>query len=65
VHDGRRVEGALTWVAVAVPGIFAGISWGATDGWPWWSRVLVGIAAGLVIYAALHVAIKGLKSNRR
>jgi phosphatidylglycerophosphate synthase len=65
MHDGRRADGALTWVAVAVPGIFAGISWAATEGWPLWNRVLVGVAVALVIYAAIHYAIKNVKGNRR
>ena len=65
MHDGRRVDGALRWVAVAVPGVFAGVSWAATEGWPLWNRILVGIAVGLVIYAACHFAIKGTTSKRR
>ena len=65
MHDDRRVDGALAWVAVAVPGVFAGISWAATEGWPLWNRILIGVAVGVVIYAAIHVAIKGVTGNRR
>lgn len=63
-HD-RGSDGALRWVAVAVPGIFAGIGWAATDGWPLLSRVLAGIATALVVYAALHFLLKGLKGTKR
>ena len=63
--DDRREDGVLTFLAVAVPGLFAGTSWGATGGWPWWNRVLVGVSVGLVVYAAIHLAIKGIRRNRR
>jgi hypothetical protein len=65
MQDDRRFDGARTWAAVAVPGIFAGISWAATEGWPLWNRILAGVAVALVIYAAIHFAIKGIKGNRR
>jgi hypothetical protein len=65
MHEGRRADGVLTWVAVAVPGVFAGVSWAATEGWPLWNRILIGVAVGVVIYAAIHLAIKGVKGNRR
>jgi len=66
VMDGnRRGDGVLTWVALAVPGMTAGLGWAATDGWPTWNRVLAAAAVGLVIYAVIHFVIKGIRPNRR
>ena len=61
MQDERRGDGVLTWAAVAVPGIFAGVGWAATEGWPVWYRILAGTAAALVIYAAIHLLLKGVK----
>jgi hypothetical protein len=55
-----RGDAVLKWLAVAVPGISAGISWTATAGWPAVNRILVGIAVGVVIYALIHFALKGM-----
>lgn len=65
MQDDRRNNGALRWAALAVPGIFAGISWAGTEGWPLWNRILAGIAAALVVYAAIHLLLKGVKGNGR
>ncbi len=65
MHGDRRGDGVLTWVALAVPGMTAGLGFAATEGWPVWNRALAGVAVGLVVYAALHFAIKGVKGNRR
>lgn len=59
-----RDDGVLGWVAVAVPGIFAGIGWAATDGWPLLSRILAGTAAALVVYAAIHFLVRGVKRTK-
>lgn len=61
----RRGDGVLTWVALAVPGMTAGVGWAATDGWPAWNRVLAAVAVGLVIYAVIHFAIRGIRGDRR
>jgi len=65
MHGDRHGDGVLTWVALAVPGMTAGLGFAATEGWPIWNRVLAAVAAGLVVYAALHFAIKGVKGNGR
>ena len=64
MQDDRRGDAVLKWIAVAVPGISAGIGWTATAGWPPLNRVLAGIATGLVIYAFIHFAMKALNRNR-
>ena len=56
-------DAVLKWLTVAVPGIFAGLGWTATSGWPPMNRVLAGVAVGLVIYAVIHFAIKALNRN--
>jgi hypothetical protein len=63
MRSDRRRNDVLGWVAVAVPGIFAGLGWAATDGWPLANRVVTSVAAALVVYAALHWLLKGLRRN--
>ena len=53
----------LKWRAIAVPGIFAGLGWTATAGWPPMNRILAGVAVGVGIYAVIHFAIKALNRN--
>lgn len=65
MQDERGGDGALRWAGVAVPGIFAGIGWAATDGWPFLNRVLAGTAAALVVYAAIHFLVRGVKRTKR
>jgi hypothetical protein len=65
LHGDRQGDGVLTWIALAVPGMTAGLGWAATDGWPAWNRVLAAAAVGLAIYAVIHIAIKGIRANRR
>lgn len=65
MEDDRRAGGALGWAAIAVPGIFAGLGWAATEGWPLWNRVLAGTAAALVVYAAIHLLLRGMKGHGR
>ncbi len=65
MNGDQRGDGVLTWAALAVPGMTAGLGFAATEGWPIWNRVLASVAAGLVVYAALHFAIKGVKGKRR
>lgn len=50
----RRRNGVLGWLAVAVPGMFAGFGFAFTEDWPLANRVLTSVAAALVVYAALH-----------
>jgi hypothetical protein len=56
-------DALLKWAALAVPGIAAGLGWAATEGLPAISRVVSGIAIGLVIYAVVHVAINGFRGR--
>lgn len=65
MRDERRGDGVLRWAAIAVPGIFAGVGWAATEGWPLFNRILAGVAAALVVYAAIHLLLKGSKGNER
>jgi hypothetical protein len=65
MRDDRGGDGVLRWAAVAVPGIFAGIGWAAADGWPLLNRILAGIAAALVVYAAIHLLVRGVKQRKR
>jgi hypothetical protein len=50
----------LKWLAVAVPGLSAGLGWTAASGSAPLVRVAWGIAVGLVIYALLHLLLKGV-----
>jgi hypothetical protein len=61
----RRGDGVSSWLALAVPGMTAGVGWAATEGWPAWNRVLAAVAVGLVIYALIHLAIKALGGSGR
>ena len=54
----------LRWVAIAVPGISAGIGWTATAGWPPLYRILWGVAVGVAIYALIHLVIKAATGKR-
>ena len=63
-QDPRHEDPRLLWIAVAVPGLSAGIGWAATEGWPPLNRVLAGIATGLVIYALIHFVLKAMNRNR-
>lgn len=65
MRDDRRTNGVLGWAAVVVPGIFGGVGWAATEGWPFVNRVLAGVATALVVYAAIHLLVRGLKRERR
>lgn len=64
MQDHRHEDAVLKWIAVAVPGLSAGIGWAATEGWPPLNRVLAGIATGLVIYALIHFVLKAMNRNR-
>lgn len=64
MQGGPRGSGVLGWAAVAVPGIFASLGFAFTAGWPLVNRVLVGVAAGLVVYAALHWLLDGRPRNK-
>lgn len=54
-------DAVLKWLAVAVPGIFAGLGWTAASGWPLAYRVLAGIAVGIAIYAVIHFVLKAMR----
>jgi hypothetical protein len=56
-RDGNAV---LKWLAVALPGLSAGIGWTAAAGSPPLIRIVWGVAVGLVIYALLHLFLRGV-----
>ena len=58
MQDDRGATALLKWLALAVPGLFAGIGWSAASGYPVWVRLLCGVAAGVTIYALLHLLLK-------
>jgi hypothetical protein len=60
MHEDRGGNGVLKWLAVVIPGFSAGIGWTAAAGSPPAIRVAWGIAVGLVIYALLHLLLKGV-----
>ncbi len=64
MQQNRSGDALLKWVALAVPGISAGIGWTATAGWPPLYRILWGVAVGVAIYALIHFLIKGRSGNR-
>jgi hypothetical protein len=64
MQDDRDTSALLKWLAVAVPGLSAGIGWAAAEGYPPLARALCGVAAGVTIYALLHWLLKGGRRNR-
>jgi hypothetical protein len=60
MDKGREANALLKWLAVAVPGLSAGIGWTAASGSPPLIRVAWGIAVGVAIYALLHFLLKGV-----
>jgi hypothetical protein len=60
MREDREGNAVLKWLAVAVPGLSAGIGWTAAAGSPPLVRFAWGIAVGLVIYALLHFYLKGV-----
>ena len=65
MQDGDGGSDVLKWLALAVPGLSAGIGWAATAGWPPVSRVVAAIAIGLAIYAVIHFVMKAMSRNGR
>jgi hypothetical protein len=64
MHDDRGSGALLKWLALAVPGLFAGLGWSAASGNPTWIRLLCGVAAGATIYALLHLLLKRTDRDR-
>jgi len=50
----------LGWAALVVPGFATALTWRLTGGLPLANRVAIAVAAALVVYAAVHVLVKGL-----
>jgi len=64
MQQDRGGDALLKWVAIAVPGISAGIGWTAAAGWPPLYRILWGVAVGVAIYALIHLVIKAATGKR-
>ena len=50
----------LGWAALVVPAFATALTWRLTGGLPYVNRVAVAVSAALVVYAVLHLLIKGL-----
>lgn len=60
---GDSGDAVLKWLAVALPGIFAGLGWTAASSWPLVYRVLAGISVGIVIYAVIHFVLETMRRD--
>jgi hypothetical protein len=59
-------DSLLQWLSVLLPGLLAGVTLPATEGLPWLNRVAVAVAVGLVLYTAVHFAVRAaLREPRR
>jgi hypothetical protein len=50
----------LGWAALVVPGFATAVTLRFTAGLPFVNRVGIAVAVALVVYAVVHVVIKGL-----
>lgn len=57
-QDGSGSDGLLRLLSMLVPGLMAGITWPATAALPWPNRVVIGVAVGVALFAAIHYAVR-------